>query len=453
MMRRRLMAARNAHDEGFGLLEVVIALVVLAMVGAAAASMLLSSLKSTTNSRSRVAAANLALREIETVRATFLSPTLGPRSITLGEVVNPNPLPGGTAGQALTVDGRSFTVKRTAEWQSQGAAGGPCDGGASGQLDYLRVSVTVTWPDMGGTTPVTSSTLLTPPLGTYNTGTGHIKVKVLDAGNAPQEGTIVSLVNSGGGVVTTQATSTDGCAFFAFLDPASFSVQLSRAGYVDNKWQATPSQSLTVVANAVTSIGFNYAPASTVGFTMTSPLNGYAPATSTALTVYNNALTSTTHTTSYPASGPARTLQIWPYSDGVISWIGDCNDADPGSYGSYRAAPITTASGATSAATVTGVPVSITVLKGAVAQAGLTVEAVHATAGCPSTMLDPYNNATVGEVLTFPATTDAAGNTKLLLPYGAWTIKVLTKNPSGSFPTLNLSPTTATPVVQNVVVQ
>jgi hypothetical protein len=457
MMRQFRAAREQADDAGFGVLEVVISLVILAIVGAAAASMLLSSLTSTANSRARVAAANLALRELEATRAQFLSPTLGPQSVTLGQVVNPDPLPGGTAGQDLQVDGRKYRVERTAEWQGQGDAAGPCDGGSSGQLAYLRVTVVVTWPEMGGTVPVTSSTLLTPSLGTYNTGAGHIKVKVLDAAPAPETLTTVNLLTNSGATITSQVTADDGCVFFAFLDPGTYKVAVSRSGYVDNKWVAAPQQTATVVANAVASLNFSYAPAATTTFTMTSPLAGYVAPTATALTVYNNALTSSTHTNSYSSSAPTRDLQTWPYSDGVISWMGDCADADPGSYGSFRAQPTTTVSGAAAAATVTGMPVSITVQKSGANQAGLTVEAVHATTGCPSTANDPYNNSTVGEVLTFPSVTDSAGNAKILLPYGAWTIKVLTKSPSSSsWPTLNLAPSATVPtapVTQTIGIQ
>jgi len=254
-------------DDGFTLIEVMVALAILVVVATLAATTLLSVLRSTGNDRARVAAANLAAREIETVRSAFESPLQGPQSLPLGQVINAAPLPGAAAGSPLVVDNRAYTVTRTSEWQKQGASTGPCDGGSSGQLAYLRVGVKVTWADIGSTTPVTSATLLTPPLGTYDTGSGHIKAKVTDQNSAPEPGTTVTVANSSGGAVGSQLTAADGCAFFAFLAPGTYTVTASRAGYVDLNWQATPSQSITVVANQAVPAPFdNYAPAATTVF-------------------------------------------------------------------------------------------------------------------------------------------------------------------------------------------
>jgi len=254
-------------DDGFTLIEVMVALAILVVVATLAATTLLSVLRSTGNDRARVAAANLAAREIETVRSAFESPLQGPQSLPLGQVINAAPLPGAAAGSPLVVDNRAYTVTRTTQWQTQDASTGPCDGGSSGQLAYLRVGVKVTWADIGSTTPVTSATLLTPPLGTYNTGSGHIKAKVTDQNSAPAPGTTVTVANSSGGAVGSQLTAADGCAFFAFLAPGTYTVTASRAGYVDLNWQATPSQSITVVANQAVPAPFdNYAPAATTVF-------------------------------------------------------------------------------------------------------------------------------------------------------------------------------------------
>ena len=309
-----------SDEEGFTLIEVMVSLTILIVIAVTTLATLTTVLRSTSDDRARVAAANLAAREIETVRSAFLSPTQGPDSIPLGQVVNGAPLPGGTAGNALVVDNHSYTVTRTTEWQTQGATAGPCDGGASGALAYLRVSVKVTWADIGSTVPVTAATLLTPPLGTYNAGTGHIKAKVLDQAGAPEPGTLVTLTGPTGAFVDSQITASDGCAFFAFLDLGSYTVTVSRAGYLDPTWAATPSQPITVVSNAATSATFSYAQAAITTFTFSTGQPAYTPALATKLTVYNPALTSTLHTVSYPSSVPSRTLTTWPYSDGVVAW-------------------------------------------------------------------------------------------------------------------------------------
>ncbi len=193
-------------------------------------------------------------------------------------------------------------MSRTTQWQSQGSTSGPCDGGASGQLAYMRVSVTVTWLHMGNTTPVTAATLLTPPLGTYNAGTGHIKAKVIDEQGAPEAGIPVSVYDSSGAVVATQQTADDGCAFFAFLNPACYTVTAAKTGYVDLNWQSTASQAVTVVANTAVNAPFSFAQAATTTFTFDTSQPDYAPASDTAFTVYNSLLTNTTYTKSFSSA-------------------------------------------------------------------------------------------------------------------------------------------------------
>ncbi len=436
---------QGSADSGFTLIEVLVSLVILAIVAAASASMMLSVWQSNSDNRARVAAANLTSRELEIVRSSFASAAQGPQSIPLGQVVNAAPLvPGGPAGAPLVLDNHSYTVTRNTQWESQGATSGACDGGASGQLAYLRVSVIVTWPNMGHTTPVTASTLLTPPLGTYNAGTGHIKAKVLDEDGAPEAGTTITVKNSSGAVVGTQQTASDGCAFFAFLNPGNYTVSASRTGYVDTTWQAAPSQSVTVVANVAAPATFNYANAATTTFVFDTSNAGYFPATTTSLTVFNSLLTSTLHTSSFPSSAPSRTLVTWPYSDGLVPWLGDCTDADPGVTSTVppsRPPPTATDPGQTISAVVKGAAVTVIVKNAAgVVQPNLQVEAVHANSGCPIPVKDPYDGTTtVGEVLTMPAKTDATGTVRVLLPFGTWTFKVLTKSPSGSWPAILLN--------------
>src|SRR3954454_17589585 len=232
MRRRRSCAA----DDGFTIVEVTVAMVIFALIAASVIGLVIQSLATSTDSRRRVAATSLASREIDIVRGQFMSPATnqGPTSITLGRVVNANPLAGGVAGSPLVLDGTAYTVTRTAQWQSQGATASACDGGASGQLAYLRVSVSVTWPKMRAVRPVISNTLLTPRVGTFDSDTGHVPVKLIDASGNPTAGQVVTLTGPSGSA--TQTTSSDGCAFFGFLTPGSYTASVTSSGYVANNW-------------------------------------------------------------------------------------------------------------------------------------------------------------------------------------------------------------------------
>jgi prepilin-type N-terminal cleavage/methylation domain-containing protein len=442
---------RRATDAGFSLLEVMVALVVFAMVSTAVLGTVLSSLRVARSDRGRITAANLAARELEITRSQFQSPAAGPKTIITGQVISPNPLQGGTAGSPLVVDGMSYTLTRTAAWQSQGATAGPCDGGASGQLAYLRVTVTVTWPRMAGTSPVTSSTLLTPDVGTYSATTGHVKVKVTDGSSIPEAGQSVTL--SGPAGTTTQLTAADGCAFFAFLSPGSYTATVATPGSIDPTWDIDPSQPVTVTANTVQPVSFTYDQAATLNVSFAAA-DGSPPVPNTTLTVYNTGLPSSTRTKSVLGTVIPRVVVLWPYPDGVVTWAGGCLDADPQSFvGGVRASPLLTNPGQTTTATVAVAPVRVTVKStlGVVA-VGAKVEAVHAVdAGCPVSLPDPYGG-TAGEVLSLPGITDATGTVRAALPYGAWTFKVGGgKLPATTWPLVSVIPPGVTPLVVAVV--
>ena len=120
--------------------------------------------------RNRVAAADLAARELEITRNTFTASTSGPNNVAATlHVVNGNPLPGGGAvGSPLVVDDTPYTVTRDVEWLPAGSGKSACDGGAGVTYPSLEVTVTVTWPQMSGVQPVQSTTILTPPKNTLN---------------------------------------------------------------------------------------------------------------------------------------------------------------------------------------------------------------------------------------------------------------------------------------------
>jgi prepilin-type N-terminal cleavage/methylation domain-containing protein len=450
---KALPSQRATTDAGFTLIEVMVALVVFTLISTAVLGLMVNSLAVTRSDRARVTAANLAARELEITRTQFQSVAAGPKTIVTGQVVNPNPLPGGTAGAPLVVDGGSYTVTRSAQWQSQGATAGPCDGGASGQLAYLRVTVTVTWPRMNGVAPVTSSTLLTPPLGTYSSGTGHVKVKVTDGNNVPLAGQTVTLSGSSG--TSSQQTAADGCAFFAFLSLGDYTATVSKPGHVDPSWNPSPSRQVTVTANTVQPVGFTYAPVATLSLTLAAA-SGFVPPTNVALTVYNTGLPSNTHTLALPGTGTSRSLSLWPYPDGATVWAGSCLDADPQSHtGGVRANPLITPPGQTTSGLIDLAPVQVTVTSaGGTPLSGATVVAVHAVdEGCPGPVPDPVDVGSAGEVLTLPVPTDALGTTRGALPYGAWLFKVIGKQPQGSWTPATLSPTGLSPAIVAVTTQ
>jgi prepilin-type N-terminal cleavage/methylation domain-containing protein len=406
----------RAGDAGVTLIEVMVAMLVFAVVSSGVLGMLSLSVKETRDGRNRVQGAQLAARELEIVRNQFTStaPGAGPESIVLNSVANPDPKTG-AAGPPRVLDGTPYTVTRTARWTGSSSTAGvsPCDSGATDKLTYLHVHVEVSWPHMGGTPPVVSDTILTPPAGMYtSTPSGHIAVKVLDAAGGPQPGVTISLTAPG--FARAGQTSADGCTVFAFLAPASYTTTVSSAGlagiYVDQSGVTSPATTIGVTAGTIQKQTFSYDRTATLSFTYQAPAGFTIPTGIDAMPIKLTGsnlqpLGSRTDT----GSGAPRVIpNLFPAAAGYGYAFGTC--VSNTSAGTARTTP-----GATTSVGYQPAPVTVTVLTDAdgTPRAGAQVTATAAAdSGC--TTLPSF---TLG-------TTDANGQVLTSLPAGTWVLGV-----------------------------
>lgn len=416
----RRLRARGRDEAGFSIIELMLALSVFAVMMVATSATLSGAFGTTRLNRNRSIAAHVASREMDLVRSS-----------------DPTTLPVGLVQSTVNVDGVLYTVKRESAWVSEDATTSPCDGPSGSQVAFLRVAVSVTWPKMGQTAPVRSQTIMATPNGTYSPYTGHISVKVLDGSAVPVQG---QLVNLSGPEIDSQTTASDGCAFFAFLAPGTYTIELSTTGKVDGQGISPATQAAGVTVGQKTSVVFDYDLAASLELSLVGEFGGTAPS-DVAVTVANTHLLPT-GTKVVPGTGTPRTVgSLFPYSDGYQVWAGSCADADPEAVGgggaplypgATRQPPLAVSPGGTTTGTVDLASANLIVERNAVPQPGLTVTAHH----------DPDSVCASGSVLTL-GTTDAAGVVQAALPYGTWRFEVTGQSPSGSWPTQVLSPTDA----------
>lgn len=267
---RRVHQVIRGSDRGMSLIEVVIAVVILALMSTAILGLILKTQSAGVGNRARIAAASLAAREIDMVRDEFGRKDSGPMSIAnAGEQTNPHPRDGQVAGAPFVVDGTSYTVTRTVKWNYTAKGQSACTGGSLLTYPTLAVSVSVTWPNMGVTNPVVSTAALAPaPANGIPGTTSFIAVAVLDNTGAPNAGRTVKV--TGGGATAIASTDDSGCAVVAVTPVAGtgtmYTAQLTDAGYVDITGATAPSKPVGIVTQGQLSSGlkFGYAKAGSV---------------------------------------------------------------------------------------------------------------------------------------------------------------------------------------------
>jgi hypothetical protein len=268
---------------------------------------LATALKTTRLDKNRVQASSLAAREVEVIRNTFNSGSSGVSAIAgTTYVVNPNPLPGGIAGQPIAVDGVPYTVVRNVQWMPAGSGQSACDGGSAVTYPSLAVNVSVTWPSMGNVQPVQSNTILTPPKGTLATNLGFVAVKIVDVKSAPVASQVVTLTGPGG--TQTDTTATDGCAVFATSKAGSYSASVSTSGYTDFYGNAVgTSSNINVTAGSITQRTITYDKAASLSVTLSTDA-GYALPTGRPNVTLGNTNIQPTGTMTFATSGATTTV-------------------------------------------------------------------------------------------------------------------------------------------------
>ena len=286
----------------------MVAISIFALVVTGITALMGSTLNLTRNNRNRAVAANLASQEMDVVRSTAFT------SLPIGQVTS-----------TQSVDGVPYEVIRETEWVTQNATTGPCQAPSGAPPAYLRVTVSVQWAAMNGVEPPSSQTVVTPPIGTYDEHTGHIATSVIDPDGQPLGGVLVSSTGPGGTDYLT--TTSDGCAFFAYQDAGSYTVEVTAVGHVDGLNDSSPSQTTTVIVGATSSVQFQFGDSTDLVVTYHG-WNGANVPNAIPLTITNShILPGGTH--GYTGAGTPRTIRSVPWSDGYSVFGGTCADADP----------------------------------------------------------------------------------------------------------------------------
>ena len=414
---------QRSRDEGVTLVETVVAMAVFAVVAAVTAGLLGQVLRVTRSNDQRVAAANLAAQHVEQLR--------GLRALDI---------PDGARTESVTVGSTVYTVTRTATYVSSGASRSICDDGAGAAgMAQKRVTVTVTWPDMGSAKPVRSDTLKALGVGVdgVDPTRGTAAVALQTAAGGPLSDVAVTLTPAPAGGAT-RTTGLDGCAVFTGLATGTYAASVNHPDHTGRLGdQAVTFPAFSVAAGQVVRTAAPYDRAGALRATLTH-LAGWAPPPTLGLTLrhpYDGEVRFPDCSTTAAApkqcvSGSPRTAaRLFPGLYGV--WAGACAPTP--------ASPLTAtvAAGRTADVAVPVAPLTADLRsRTGTPLAGATLYAVTTTSTCTAT------NAVVA---------DATGTVQTSLPSGTWRLQ-LTADGSGApttgWPTVTLDATaaSATPV-------
>jgi prepilin-type N-terminal cleavage/methylation domain-containing protein len=426
----RLFARVRRSDEGFTLVEVVVALVLFSVVTLGAIAAVGTITGMTADNRNREVAANLAQQAIDSSRVDARTDIMGMADQT-------------TYPQ---VDGTTYTVSRTVSWLTTQSVDSKCSTTlttGTGALLFRHVNVTVKWPNMRtSTAAVRSDTVFSPTSKINDPSAGTILISVQSiTGSGGVAGVTATLTpNSAVSPNTAQViagnaqpavTNPDGCTYATKVPPGAYTVTVSGpsgTNYRDTKQQATSSQSVVVKAGDSAGASFTYDPAGDIQLAYASNYTGPSPVLPTDLTT-----TFVSTLDPYTTSTPSVDNYLSPLPSGYSVYAGkysadttsaaSCRSVDPTQWPTAAdgrtgkaPAPVSATPGGTStqpAQVAMGV-VTINIKNSDKLVVAKTTTAQNGDPGCRA-----------GMTYTFPrATTGNNGNTTMTiaLPFGTWAI-------------------------------
>ena len=412
MLKLRQRLRRGPSEDGFTLLEVIVAMMIFMMVSTGVLYTMMTLLMVNRDDRNRQVAANLAAQEIDLARDVNDIFDIDDHLTTYPDTTSTPPHP------ALNND--TFRVHRTARWVTSTGAVAPC-GTGTGTLRYKLVEVWVEWDGMKGGDDggVHSETYINPNERINDPTLGTLIASVTTALGEPVENVLVT-ADPDTGTTLTAHTDSAGCAFFLEVPEATFDVQLTAptgTTYVDIDGVTQPRQTVTVVKATSASAPFTYDPAGTLRATY---------GTSTTIVPQNLATSLVSTRDTYPTAtssptNPRSLLVSSAWTDGFAVLAGDvegCFANDPALWTASglkldgeRPDPVAADAGSIVDVTVPGGILNLTNMN--TGNKYLAVKSVNVSGSGQPT-------CATSQVLRFNVASTA--NMSVALPYGSWDI-------------------------------
>lgn len=237
--------------------------------------------------------------------------------------------------RTVPVAGVTYTVVSKAEWIRDATGETISCTSEQGQVNYLRITSTVTSPITGAAVkPVVLSSLVAPPAGTSGTK-GTLAVSVVNAAGLPVMNLPVAV---SGASARSGATNAEGCMVFSLLPAGSYTVTLDQGGWVDKAGkQLSAKPGVTVTAGNTSTVAMEYDRAASLTVeveTLPAGATTPVPDPASALVGANSGIQPSGFTVLRPQA-PSSTISVgglFPFSDPYTFYSGDCQGNDPSLY-------------------------------------------------------------------------------------------------------------------------
>ncbi len=353
----------HADEAGFGLIEVIVSALLVVLVSSGVYLGLDAASATSGINKHRSVATYIAQQDQDRMRAMAVTELSNYR-----------------ATSSQTVGNVAYTIASAASWITDGTGAASCTSG-SAQANYLRISSTVTWSGMT-IKPVSIESIVAPPSGSFGTNQGSLAVQVRDRNGVGVPGVSVSL---SGPQAYADTTNAQGCVLWGYLPVGSYTVGLSKSGFVDPAGVAQPSKPAGVVGESTATLAFDYdagGQAQAVYQTLTGAGGTPIPANGTSFTLV------TSHQSvplgPYGDGQPHSTFPstpVFPYSDPYAAYAGSCAGADPNAYGQPQQF-VTVAPGGLTSVTLREPPIDLKVIYNGSPEQGATAKLTATGAGC-----------------------------------------------------------------------
>lgn len=287
------------------MVEVLIGTVLLALTTAAVLDGLDGAQKTGLENRNRSASATLAQQDIERMRA-----------------MPPSVLANLDQTRTVTLGGVAYTVVSDTEWVRDASGLVSCTTDET-EAEYLRLSSTV-WAPANADRPVTETSLLTPPVGSFDEDTGTAAVKLTDRDGEPLANLTVDLA----GPSSLSATTNDvGCAVFAFIEAGEWEATVD-GDFVTWNGESPPESEVTVAEGKTSLTEIQIDDASSLRAHFVRP-NGAAGQWS-SISVANAKLPNGYKSFAVGSAGASKdATSLFPFHDGYGVFAGTCEANNP----------------------------------------------------------------------------------------------------------------------------